>query len=109
MCKNFPLILKVFQVDKRYNVKDTIKCEIYCGYHDENIKNLPLTKCEECYSFEITDGLLICNKCNRWYPIIDDIPIMLPDGLRDLKRETAFLEKWKEKLPKTIIKDLKNY
>ena len=32
---------------------------------------------------EIMEGLLTCNNCVRWYPIIDEIPYMLPDELRD--------------------------
>lgn len=103
MCRNFPLSLKIFHVDKRYLVKGTIKCEIYCSYHGDYINNLTVTKCNDCYTYEISDGLLFCDKCERWYPIIDDIPIMLPDGLRDKKREAMFLEKWREKLPKEII------
>ena len=27
---------------------------------------------------EIDKGLLFCSQCNRWYPIIDTIPFMLP-------------------------------
>ena len=32
---------------------------------------------------KIKGEVLICSKCNRWYPVIDDIPHMLPDDLRD--------------------------
>ena len=31
---------------------------------------------------EIVEGLIICPKCLRWYPIRDEIPEMLPDELR---------------------------
>ncbi len=34
-------------------------------------------------SKKIKGEVLICTKCNRWYPIIDDIPHMLPDELRE--------------------------
>jgi len=107
MCRNFPLNLRTFQVDKRYVVKDVAKCEVYCSYHGDRVENLSSTNCEECYTYEVTDGLLICDECNRWYPIIDDIPIMLPDSLRDRKRESVFLEKWKDKIPESIIKLVK--
>lgn len=30
----------------------------------------------------ISEGVLRCSKCNRWYPIIDSIPRMLPDSMR---------------------------
>ncbi len=32
---------------------------------------------------KIKGEVLVCTECNRWYPIIDDIPHMLPDELRD--------------------------
>ncbi|RLG58636.1 MAG: hypothetical protein DRN88_00170 [Candidatus Hydrothermarchaeota archaeon] len=32
---------------------------------------------------KIRGEVLICKACKRWYPIIDDIPHMLPDELRE--------------------------
>ena len=52
---------------------------------------------------EITSGVIVCPKCNRWYPIRDEIPEMLPDELRDEKDELPFMKKWKEKFPKEIL------
>jgi uncharacterized protein YbaR (Trm112 family) len=52
---------------------------------------------------EIVEGVIICPKCQRWYPIRDEIPEMLPDELREEKDELPFLKKWKKKLPKTIV------
>ncbi|GBC75618.1 hypothetical protein HRbin06_00937 [archaeon HR06] len=57
----------------------------------------------------IIDGVLICNKCNRYYPIIDEIPEMLPDELRSKERELEFLKKWKDKLPEKVIYDGKPF
>ena len=51
----------------------------------------------------ILEGALFCEKCLRFYPIIEGIPIMLPDELRDKKQETGFLKKYKEELPEKII------
>ncbi len=53
----------------------------------------------------ISEGVLVCTKCSRFYPIIEEIPIMLPDELRDKKLEIDFLKKYKEKLPEKIIKN----
>jgi uncharacterized protein YbaR (Trm112 family) len=53
--------------------------------------------------FEIIEGLLLCEECSRWYPIIDEIPYMLPDELRDGKDDLSFMEKWKTKLPLTVL------
>ncbi|MFW9987908.1 MAG: Trm112 family protein [Candidatus Odinarchaeota archaeon] len=41
---------------------------------------------------EIESGLLFCDKCSRWYPIIDTIPQMLPDKYRDKNKEINFLK-----------------
>ncbi len=35
----------------------------------------------------VVDGVLLCDKCGRFYPIIDEIPVMLPDDLRNKKDE----------------------
>jgi uncharacterized protein YbaR (Trm112 family) len=52
---------------------------------------------------EIVEGMIICPKCLRWYPIRDEIPEMLPDELRDKKDELPFFKKWKSKIPKKIL------
>jgi len=51
----------------------------------------------------VSEGALFCLKCSRFYPIIEEIPIMLPDELRDKKQEIEFLKKYKETLPEKII------
>ncbi len=50
----------------------------------------------------VSEGALFCSKCSRFYPIIEEIPIMLPDELRDKKLEMEFLKKYKEELPEKI-------
>ena len=52
---------------------------------------------------EISEGLIICPKCLRWYPIRDEIPELLPDELRKEKDELPFLKKWKNQVPKEIL------
>ncbi|MBS7634198.1 Trm112 family protein [Candidatus Bathyarchaeota archaeon] len=52
---------------------------------------------------EIVEGIIICPKCLRWYPIRDEIPEMLPDELRGKKDELLFLRKWKDKIPEKIL------
>jgi uncharacterized protein YbaR (Trm112 family) len=54
----------------------------------------------------VKEGVLFCTKCNRYYPIIDEIPIMLPDELRKEKkdRDIEFLKKWRGKIPDKVIK-----
>lgn len=52
MCKAYPLRMKAFK-------------QIWIGREEI-----------------ISEGVLKCPKCARWYPIIDEIPRMLPDGMR---------------------------
>lgn len=39
----------------------------------------------------IHEGVLTCDECNRYYPIINGIPIMNPDEYRELPLERAAL------------------
>ena len=50
----------------------------------------------------VIEGAIFCSKCSRFYPIMEEIPIMLPDDLRDKKHEIEFLKKYKDKLPEKI-------
>jgi uncharacterized protein len=52
----------------------------------------------------ITEGVLFCNKCSRFYPIIDEIPIMLPDELREKQTDIDFLQQWNDKIPEKVTK-----
>ena len=79
-----------------------------------NKKMLDILACPMCKhhpleSFEldlhdeiIVEGVLFCISCSRFYPIIEEIPIMLPDELRDKKQDLEFLEKNKSSLPEKI-------
>ena len=59
-------------------------------------------------SEEIEEGIMTCD-CDRWYPIIDTIPHMLPDDLREEEEDKAFLEDWKEKTPKKVLDEGKPF
>ena len=45
-----------------------------------------------------------CEKCNRWYPIDETIPQMLPDDLRKEGTERKFLSAWKKLIPENVLK-----
>ena len=63
-------------------------------------KHYPLEMLEfEVKGDVIVEGVLTCSQCGRYYPIIDEIPVMLPDNLRNKKEDLGFLEKWSSKLP----------
>ncbi len=51
----------------------------------------------------ISEGAIFCSECSRFYPIIDEIPIMLPDELRDKEQDMEFLKKYKDHLPEKIV------
>jgi uncharacterized protein YbaR (Trm112 family) len=54
----------------------------------------------------VKEGILFCTKCSRYYPIIDEIPIMLPDELRERRKtqDIEFLRKWQSKIPDKVIR-----
>ncbi|MFX1278319.1 MAG: Trm112 family protein [Promethearchaeota archaeon] len=59
---------------------------------------------------EIDRGLLFCTKCNRWYPIIETIPQMLPDEYRDETKDIEFLKTIKNLIDEEFFnKDLKPF
>ena len=68
----------------------------------------------ELYVFEekkeqVKTGIMICPKCNRWYPIRDGIPEFLPDQFRDAKRDLLFKKRWLKKFPpKTKVHEAEN-
>ena len=51
------------------------------------------------FGVEIEEGLLICAGCGRWYPIIDQLPEILPDPLRNAERDHEFLRTMAGALP----------
>ena len=110
--KNYPLELielNVKELEKEDKVKE--------NYHPfNNNENNPIVKknnngggnkANEIKRKEkviiVIDGILYCKKCSRFYPIIDEIPIMLPDELREKEQDLQFLTKWKHSIPEEIL------
>src|SRR5438132_6770640 len=58
---------------------------------------------------EITEGLLVCPECDRWYPISDEIPQMLPDDLREAKEDLQWLSRWKTVVPPRVLAEGKPF
>jgi uncharacterized protein YbaR (Trm112 family) len=54
-------------------------------------------------NIEIESGLLFCEECKRWYPIIETIPQMLPDEYRDKEKDLQFLKNNKNLLIDKLI------
>ncbi|MBN1968020.1 MAG: Trm112 family protein [Candidatus Delongbacteria bacterium] len=40
--------------------------------------------CKSDIAFDEDKNILICESCKKYYEIIDDIPVMLPDSGKDL-------------------------
>ena len=55
----------------------------------------------------ILEGVLVCDTCKRYYPIIKGIPIMNPDEYREVRLEQPVVERWQKDLPKMIVKDFR--
>ena len=58
---------------------------------------------------EVVEGLIVCPKCLRWYPIREEIPELLPDELRKQNEDLPFLKKWKDKVPSQIVAEGKPF
>lgn len=55
---------------------------------------------------EILEGLLTCPQCNRYFPVIYGIPILIPDEYRDESLEKPLLKKWGFELTKAEDSEL---
>jgi uncharacterized protein YbaR (Trm112 family) len=70
-------------------------------------KNPPVLETNEESLEIVEEGLLLCRTCLRFFPITEEIPIILPDELRDKKKDIEFLKTWNESIPKDLLKNLK--
>jgi len=59
-------------------------------------KDLSLQIISQDTNDNILEGLLTCNECNRYYPIVKGIPIMNPDEYRQAKFEIPMMANWKQ-------------
>lgn len=104
---NKPFAISVFSKKEReYSKEDNKnrlkKCETYCAFshcklemnQSENID------CNSCQKIEIEEGILICNACKKWFPIIGFIPRIIP---KTIEEHPDFFKKYKERLPEELI------
>ena len=67
-------------------------------------KHFPLRLIElKAEGDKVVSGAILCDKCGRFYPIIDEIPVMLPDELRNKKEDLEFLTQWRAQLPAEVV------
>ena len=109
MDKNYPLDLIELQVKEFEN--DNLRERDFLNDDKTSKKNNLVINQENDIRGErtkdkiiiIIEGILYCKKCSRFYPIIDEIPIMLPDELREKEKDLEFLNKWKNNIPQKIL------
>ena len=90
-------------------IRNQIKPTLSSLLEEENYENIK-SLLPELYFFnkvklniEIESGLLLCEKCKRWYPIIETIPQMLPDEYRDKEKDKQFLKNNKNLLVDKLL------
>ena len=119
MDKNYPLDLIEFHVKEfeNNNLRNLRESKFKFSNDNKKIKKNNLTVSQEFDDIRgvinkdkekvivIVEGILYCKKCLRFYPIIDEIPIMLPDELREKEKDLEFLNKWKNNIPQKILKN----
>ena len=93
MDKHYPLELFEINIKKDNENKND---------HDNN--NIVITEGILFCTNNVKFSILFCTKCSRFYPIIEEIPVMLPDELREKQTDIDFLKRWNNKLPEKIIK-----
>jgi uncharacterized protein YbaR (Trm112 family) len=107
--KNYPLDLIELHVKEFEN--DNLRESNFLNDDKNSKKNNLVINQENDIRREVTkdkiiviiEGVLYCKKCLRFYPIIDEIPIMLPDELREKEKDLEFLNKWKNNIPQKIL------
>jgi len=108
VCKNFPLKLYVFeQVEFKAKEAPKGRCELFCAYKNVSLESLEannvMEECERCISYNIRWGLIFCEKCGRWYPVSEEIPVMLPDELRKREEDVRFLKMFEKHVPREVL------
>lgn len=86
MCRGVSFSLKAFE-EYGNSMNDSMKVS---GKPDREHKYN-----ESAENYKIKTGILFCNSCNRWYPIVEGVHILLPDNYRDEKADKEFLIKHK--------------
>jgi len=56
---------------------------------------------------EVREGILICNHCKHYYPIIHGIPIMSPDEYRETDLELPVMKRWANELGSNKVKNFR--
>jgi uncharacterized protein len=55
----------------------------------------------------ISEGMLTCKHCKRYYPIVYGVPIMSPDEYRQPVLEEPLLKRWENKISGNYVEGFK--
>ena len=102
MCKNTSFSLTTI------SRRDTASHELRPVTRKSGKETYNITTGENHYR-DIIDGVLLCDSCDRWYPIVNSVYVLLPDIFRDEKVNMEFLIKYKTQLPETIVNNGKPF
>jgi len=105
-CKNFPLKIHVIRQEKKEFKGEFQPCTSYCSYLNQKPPKNKKENCRECLNTEIIDAIIYCEKCGKWFPVEDAIPIMQPDHYRSKEEDQEFLRKHADKIPENLKEKL---
>ena len=97
------------QQNKSYQKNSDVESiSAYSGHEDEK-KNMNDASADDLFEdadldVVIEEGILFCNRCFRFFPIVEEIPIILPDEIRDKDKDLQLLKKWSSALPEKVVK-----
>ncbi len=76
-------------------MKPTLVHKLCCPFDKQDLQ---LTIVKQDSDQNIIEGLLTCETCRRYYPIVYGIPIMNPDEYREKQLEEPILQRWSNQL-----------
>jgi len=76
-------------------MRSSLTKKLCCPIDKHSLEINILTQTEED---EILEALMFCPECQRQYPVIYGIPILIPDEYRDRKLEEPILQEWNANL-----------
>lgn len=97
--------LELFEINTRSIGSNNPNTEKDMKPNKDKVKETSPNTINDGDDFVIEDGVLFCNTCLRFYPIVEEIPIILPDELRDKNNDLEILKKWSNSLPDKIVKN----
>ncbi|MEM2629338.1 MAG: Trm112 family protein, partial [Acidilobaceae archaeon] len=95
VCKNPNLILyTILEESREVNIDvEKVRCRRWCSLYSRSASEVLIEECRKCTRRDIIEGVIVCNNCGRWYPIINSIPVMLVNKYRNPKEDEVFIKR----------------